>query len=691
MSLYAQFHDIDSVIRVFNTLEKPHTIAWNLIIKSHLDLGLFDSALLLYKTMRHLGVAHDSFTFPIVNQAVLSLQSDVIYGEMVHCVSTKMGFGFEVYFCNTMIEVYVKCGCVVYARKLFDEMSQRDLVSWTSMISGYVCEGSVGSAFYLFREMMVKSEPNSVTLIIMLQACCAGESLIHGMQLHGYAIKSGLESDGSLQNSVLKMYTRTGSVEEVEIFFSKIDRKDDVSWNILISFYSMKGDIEKLVNRFSEMQGIAALSIETLTLLISAFAKSRDLFQGEQIHCLAIKSGFCDDVLLTSLLDFYAKCGKIEISDQLFRKISYRNNVTFGAMMSGFVQNGYVKDAINLFHQMQAANVEPGAEILRSILDAYTQLGALQLGKAIHGYFIRHIFCRTMEETTYLEASILNMYIRCGNISSARVSFHNILVKDLVIWTTMIEGFGTHGLGSEALELFGLMLKERIKPNSVTFLSLLSACSHSGLVREGCEVYNSMKWIFGIQPNLDHYTCMVDLLGRYGKLKEALAIIVKMVIFSDGRIWGALLAACRVHGDIKLGEYTAQRLLELEPDNVGYHTLLSNVQAGVGRWDEVEEIDHTIKWRRFMTYWGWLMMSLHIPVSLISVTEWILFFIRVRLLQNRLNVNPSVEEKWVSGMGAIHESLNRKCLPLCSDHINDLYTGKITLQDIDCTSFVDVD
>ncbi|GMY19102.1 pentatricopeptide repeat-containing protein At4g35130, chloroplastic-like [Fagus crenata] len=322
--------------------------------------------------MRHLGVAHDSFTFPIVNQAVLSLQSDVIYGEMVHCVSTKMGFGFEVYFCNTMIEVYVKCGCVVYARKLFDEMSQRDLVSWTSMISGYVCEGSVGSAFYLFREMMVKSEPNSVTLIIMLQACCAGESLIHGMQLHGYAIKSGLESDRSLQNSVLKMYTRTGSVEEVEIFFSKIDRKDDVSWNILISFYSMKGDIEKLVNRFSAMQGIAALSIETLTLLLSAFAKSRDLFQGEQIHCLAIKSGFCDDVLLTSLLDFYAKCGKIEILDQLFRKISYRNNVTFGAMMSGFVQNGYVKDAINLFHRMQAANVEPGAEILRSILDAYT-------------------------------------------------------------------------------------------------------------------------------------------------------------------------------------------------------------------------------------------------------------------------------------------------------------------------------
>uniref|UniRef100_A0A2N9FPX5 Pentatricopeptide repeat-containing protein n=1 Tax=Fagus sylvatica TaxID=28930 RepID=A0A2N9FPX5_FAGSY len=235
----------------------------------------------------------------------------------------------------------------------------------------------------------------------VIRACCAGESLIHGMQLHGYAIKSGLESDGSLQNSVLKMYTRMG-------------------------------DIEKLVNRFSEMQGIAGLSIETLTLLISAFAKSRDLFQG-------------------------------------------------------FVQNGYVKDAINLFHTMQAANVDPGAEILRSILDAYTQLGALQLG------------------------------------------------------------FGTHGLGSEALELFGLMLKERIKPNSVTFLSLLSACSHSGRVREG------------LQSSWRH------------------------------KIWGIY----------------STKAFGIEPDNVGYHTLLSNAQAGVGRWDEVEEVRRVMNEKDLKKKPGW--------------------------------------------------------------------------------------
>ena len=220
-------------------------------------------------------------------------------------------------------------------------------------------------------------------------------------------------------------------------------------------------------------------------------------------------------MLLTSLLDFYAKCRKIAAPAQFIREIPNRNSLTFRAMMSGFIQNGYIKDAINLFRQMQAANFEPRAEILRRIVDACTHLGTLQLGKAmeINGYFIRNLIYRSMEETMHLETSILNMYVRCGNISLARMCFNNILVKELVTWTTMIEGFGTHGLGFEALELFVLMLGERIKPNCVTFLSLQSACSHSCLLREECEVYNSMNCIFGIQLDLDHYNCIVDLLG----------------------------------------------------------------------------------------------------------------------------------------------------------------------------------
>uniref|UniRef100_A0A151UG03 Uncharacterized protein n=1 Tax=Cajanus cajan TaxID=3821 RepID=A0A151UG03_CAJCA len=409
---------------------------WNLIMRTHVDLGLFHSALSVYKRMRQKGVPHDGFTFPVVNRALSCMRVGVMCGKMIHCVATQMGLDGDLYFCNTMIDFYVKCGCVGNARRVFDEMLQRDVVSWTLMIGGYGSERDVGSA------------------------------------------------------------------EEVELLFSELNMKDVVSWNILISFYSSEGDARKVAGLLKEMQGfkVHLWNIETLTLVISAFAKSGSLCEGEGVHGLVIKTGFCDDVLLTSLLDFYAKCGKLETSVQLFSEIHFKN---------------------------------------------------------------------------------------------------------VVAWTTMIEGLGSHGFGFDALKYFQLMIEQRVNPNSVTFLSLLSACSHSGLVREGCNIYHSMKWDFGIEPALDHHTCIVDLFGRCGMLKEALATILKMITLPDSRIWSALLAASRVYGNKFFGEYAAQRLLELEPDNVGYYTLLSNVKACVGKWNEVEELRRVMSERDLKKKPGW--------------------------------------------------------------------------------------
>ncbi|KAL0453181.1 UNVERIFIED_CONTAM: putative pentatricopeptide repeat-containing protein [Sesamum latifolium] len=231
-------------------------------------------------------------------------------------------------------------------------------------------------------------------------------------------------------------------------------------------------------------------------------------------------------------------------------------------------------------------------------------LGALRLGKSVHGYFIRNFFSIPDEGAQSLETSIMNMYVRCGDICSARICFDRMLVKDLVTWSSMIEGLGTHGLGSEALEFFHKMKAEGIEPNSVTFLSLLSACSHSGLLYKGCEALNSMKWEFGIVPDLGHYTCIVDLLGRSGKVKEALSTILKLVALPDSRIWGALLAAARVHEDHKVGQYAAQKLLELESD-AGYYTLYSNVQASLERWNDVEEVRSAMKDMNLTRHPGW--------------------------------------------------------------------------------------
>lgn len=619
ITLYARFNDIASAVSVFGAIQAPNTMLWNSIIKTHVDSGRLDSALLFYRKMRELGVSHDCFTFPIINKAVMLIRSDVRYAGMVHSVAFRMGFGLDVYFGNTMVEVYVKCGNLSYARQLFDEMSDRDLVSWTSMISGYVSEGNVASGISMFNKMRMELEPNSVTMLVMLQGCCGFESSIYGMQLHGYVIKNGSLSNGAVQNSILRMYAKLGTIEQVEDFFRELDRRDVVSWNICISSYTSGGDVVKVRDLFSEMQGEVAPSIETLTIVISALTKHGILCQGESLHGLAIKSGLGDDVLQTSLLDFYAKCGKLESSDKLFREIPDRNCITYGAMMFGLIQNGYFNEAVGVFSQMQASGVDPGAEILRNLIDAFANLGALKLGKGVHGYIIRKSFYETEECHTHLETSIMNMYIRCGSITTSRMCFNRMFFKDVVAWTSMIEGYGSHGLGFEALKLFDLMTREGIKPNNVTFLSLLSACSHSGLVTEGCEAFYSMKWRFGIEPHLDHYTCLVDLLGRSGKLKEALAVILKMLAFPDSRIWGALLSGSRIYGNRELGEYAAQRLLELEPDNVGYYTLLSNTQASFGQWDEVEEIRRVMKENDLKKKPGWSFIEakgmIHVFVS----------------------------------------------------------------------------
>ncbi|KAL6987236.1 hypothetical protein U1Q18_012987 [Sarracenia purpurea var. burkii] len=608
ISLYAQFDHLDSAISVFDAVHEPNTLIWNSIIKAHVDWGFGDSAFTLYRQMRYMGIEHDCFTFPVINRAVLLFRNCGLCGEVVHCLATKMGFETDVYFCNTMVDVYAKCGCLGYACRVFEEMSQRDLVSWTSMVSGYVYEGNIIGAFELFCRMRWELEPGRVTVVVMLQVCCTHGSVVEGRQFHDYVMKKGFLVYGSLQNSILKMYANMGSIDDVKLFFCEIYRKDVVSWNILISSYISREDVLEVAKCFNKMQCEVRPSIETLTLVISAFARNGDLFQGKKLHGFSIKIGLNDTVLQTSVLAFYAKCGNLERSSQMFREIPFKNSITWSAMMSGLTEGGEFEQAIELFRQMQDSGLKPVAEIFKILIVAYTHMGALRLGKGLHAYLIKNLLCCSGKDNTTLELEtcLLNMYLRCGCISSAKMCFDRMEVRDIVTWTSMIEGCGSHGLGLEALQLSRRMLEEEeMEPNSVTFLSLLSACSHSGLLNEGCGIFYSMKWCFGIEPDLNHYTCIVDLLGRSGKIKEGLTIILKLTAFPDGRIWGALLAAARVHGNQQIGEYAAQRLLELEPNNAGYYTLLSNVQAIVERWDKVEEVRRCMKDNDLIKKPGW--------------------------------------------------------------------------------------
>lgn len=621
LSSYAKFGGCNSLFALLKSMKKPDAFLWNLSIKTRVISGDVESAFHLYKEMRVMGVEHDSYTFPIINQAVLRSPEGFWFGKIIHCLALRLGFVSDVYFCNTMIEAYVKDQCFEDARKLFEEMPYRDIVSWSSTISGYVREGNVTGAFTWFRKLLDEAvpKPNAVTMLVMLQVCPNAPEV---GQLHSYLIKNGWLNDQSVGNSLLKTYIDLGCVAEAKILLVEMDRRrrDIISWNIMFSLYSGRGEIVEMTRCFHEMQGAEVEpSSVTLTMFLSGLLVAVEkggnhLCQGEQIHCLGMKKGLFDDKLRTCLIDFYAKCGRMDMSALLFEEICCSNHITWNAMISGFLENGQFKEAIFLFKQMLDAGFCPVIENLSTLLVAYTCIGAIQLGKGVHGYATRNLFLDSVEGNRRtileLETSILNMYVKCGSISAARNCFDRMETKDIVAWTSMIEGYGTHGLGFQALELFQKMVEERVvEPNSITFLSLLAACSHSGLLNEGCQLLYSMKWHFNLEPDLDHYTCIVDLLGRSGRVKEALALILKLVTFPDSSIWGSLLAASRIHMEKRVGEYAARKLLEMDTDNVGYYTLLSNLQASAEMWDEVETVRRSMKARDLIKNPGWSYIS----------------------------------------------------------------------------------
>lgn len=553
------------------------------------------------------GARPDHFTLPLVVRAVSALSGRAAgLSKVIHSFGIRLGFSGDAYFCNSLIDLYVRCNHSFFARNLFDEMHERDVVSWTTMISCYIQIGDVFESSRLFHKMRISGiEPNSVTLAVVFRAFDVGKSADGGRQMHGFAIKMGFGSHELVQNSILTAYGKMDCFKEAEKLFDFIEERSFVSWNILMLAYFSAGDFFEVVEWFQRMMAELYPSPESLTLVISALSKLRELRMGQQIHCYAVKHGQIDMVLQASFMSFYAQCADLASSFSLLQEFGKINSsIPWIVMMWAFVQSGQSRQAISLFQRMRNLGFKPKADALRCLVTAYTHLGALLQGKVIHGYLIRHQ-CSAESEAGRLETSIHNMYAKCGNIILARRCFDNMVYRDILAWSSMIESYSIHGMGLEAIKLFHQMQEAGVNPNSITFLSLLSSCSHSGLVNEGCQVFSSMTENFGIKAELSHYTCMVDLLARAGKLTEALNLIHSMHVKPDGRIWGALLASCRVHGNVNIGEYAAQRLFELEPDNVGYHIILSNIQAGGNQWAKAERIWKSMDEIEFKGRRGW--------------------------------------------------------------------------------------
>ncbi|XP_059067789.1 pentatricopeptide repeat-containing protein At2g13600-like [Cryptomeria japonica] len=304
-----------------------------------------------------------------------------------------------------------------------------------------------------------------------------------------------------------------------------------------------------------------------------------------QIHQKVIKTGFLSDVVVvTALIDIYAKCGSIQKARELFDNMSSRDVASWNAIIVGYAQNGLVDKALDIFKQIQLAGLKPDSVTFASVLPACANIGALKQGMAIHQKIIKNGF---FEDA--IMNSLIDMYAKCASIQKARVLFDKMPQKSVISWTAMIAGCAMHGYSKDSLELFELMKHSGTDPNHVTFLCILFACSHAGLVDSACKYFNCMSDSYCIMPTPDHYVCMVDLLGRAGYLEQALNFIIKIPLQNDVDVWMCLLGACRSHKNIELGEYVATLLFELDPKNAAPYVLWSNIYAEAGRWRDVHK------------------------------------------------------------------------------------------------------
>ncbi|XP_059647433.1 pentatricopeptide repeat-containing protein At4g35130, chloroplastic [Cornus florida] len=591
---YVNSGSMDDALYLFENMSKCDPFVWNVVIRGLTDNGFFQEAIDFYYRMQFEGVRADNFTYPFVIKACAGTFS-LVEGQKVHSKVIKMGFDSDLYVCNSLIAMYAKLGHIKLAERVFENMLVRDLVSWNSMISGYVSVSDGWGALMCFREMhSFGMQSDRFSMISSLGASSLECCLLNGKEIHCQVIRSGFELDLMVQTSLIDMYGKCGAVDNAERLFNIISQKTIVVWNAMLGGYALNARPLESFACMKTMQEVDQLIPDTITLinLLPSCAQIGALSQGKSIHGYAIRTGSLPHLILeTALVDMYGKCRELKLAERVFGHMSEKNLISWNAMIASYVQNEHYKEALGLFQELWKEPFNPDAMTITSIVASYTEIALLREGKQIHGYITK----RDLGSNTFISNSIVYMYAKCGDLQTGREIFERMLPKDVISWNTIIMAYAIHGLGKTSVRLFLEMQEEDTKPNASTFVSLLSACSVAGMVDEGWEYFNSMKRDYEINPGIEHYGCMVDLLGRTGNLDLAKRFIDEMPLFPTARIWGALLAASRHNRNLELAEFAAKQILSLEHDNSGCYVLLSNMYAEVGRWDDVERIKGLMK------------------------------------------------------------------------------------------------
>lgn len=546
LRLYSRFGATDFAHKVFDEITQPNAHLWTSLIHGYVETRRYDEAFSVFVRMRREPILVLNFTISAVLKALARL-TRFKNGLAVYGFVLKYGFGFDMIVQNAVLDLFMRCGKVDDARETFDEMCEKDIVSWNLMISGYGNKDRVDIARNIFDRM---PERNVVSWTSMI---CG--------------------------------YVKAGDMAEAQVLFDSMPVKDSASWNVMVSGYMDIGDCVNARIIFGKMP---IHDTGSWNIMISGFCKAGELESAEDFF---VRMPNKNVMSWGIMLDGYIKNGDIDGARCLFDQMPVKNVVIWSTMIGGYARNGQPLKALELFERFKDQDIKPDEIFILGIISACSLLGIIDAAESIiHKYVGSSLLSDQMVVT-----SLIDMYAKCGSIEKALQMFEMAQPKDLLCYSTMIAALANHGLGHDAILLFEKMRRANIKPDGVTFLGILTACNHGGLVDEGKKYFKQMSEEFGIQPSEKHYACVVDLLGRDGCLEEAYNLICNMPIEPHSVVWGALLAACRAHCNVELAEVVAAELFKIEPNNSGNYILLSNIYAAAGRWSSVAKVRAKIR------------------------------------------------------------------------------------------------
>ncbi|KAF7843726.1 pentatricopeptide repeat-containing protein [Senna tora] len=571
---------------VFDSMNQRTSVTWNSMISGYVQRREMAKARQLFDEMPE----RDIVSWNLMISGYISCRASR-YIEEARKLFDQMPERDYVSW-NTVISGYAKNGRMDEALQLFNSMPERNVVSWNAVITGFLFNGNVASAIEYFKKM---PERDSASLNALISG------LIQNGELDAAArilLQYGNNDDGKedlvhAYNTLIAGYGQRGRVEEARCFFDQIPdyqgqkdvgikkfKRNVVSWNSMMMSYVKVGDIVSARKLFDQMTERDTFSWNTMIngyVQISAMEEASTLFS---------KMPNTDAFSWNSIISGFAQIGDIKLAKDFFERMPHKNLISWNSIIAGYEKNEDYRGAVKLFSQMQLEGQKPDRHTLSSVLSICTGLVDLYLGKQVH-----QLVTKTVLPDVPINNSLVTMYSRCGAIIEARTVFNEMeLKKDVISWNAMIGGYASHGFAAEALELFKLMKRFKVNPTYITFISVLSACAHVGLVEDGRRQFYSMINEYGIEPRVEHFASLVDIVGRHGQLQEALDLINNMPFEPDKAVWGALLGACRVHNNVELAQVAAEALIRLEPESSAPYVLLYNMYADLGLWDDAEKV-----------------------------------------------------------------------------------------------------